>query len=226
MYKFSQERYCKALLNMGVVRIGTLHDFRRDEHKQGIADRLEGTKEVSHSFENYTVGAAGDPRAEPLQQFGVRVENCIGSTFNVTRVFESPDCFIFCMAENCSNETMRQFEGVDACVRIDNVRGFISLLTQALASHRPVAFKGIHRVTYQPRSEPWNGRNWGAHPALIKDPGFEKQSELRAIWKSLDGKPLQPIVLGDYRLGRFCSEVKVFDRVPKRWLRTSSNRAA
>ncbi len=44
MYRYTNSCYNKLLLNMGCIRVGTLHDFRKSEHKKGIADPQEGKK--------------------------------------------------------------------------------------------------------------------------------------------------------------------------------------
>lgn len=50
MYRYSLQKFNSSLLNMGEIRIGTLHDFRRTEHTQGIADPKEGKKKISHNI--------------------------------------------------------------------------------------------------------------------------------------------------------------------------------
>jgi hypothetical protein len=99
---------------------------------------------------------------------------------------------------------MKQFDGADSCLEIIDVNNFYQMLTATLNSRISVEFKGIHEVKYQNRSESWNGQDWGLHPALIKEPVFEPQAELRAIWQPISNKSIDPVIIGNYRLGSFC----------------------
>lgn len=42
MYRYSRKCYNDLLLNLGGIRVGTLHDFRRSELGAGISDPEEG----------------------------------------------------------------------------------------------------------------------------------------------------------------------------------------
>jgi len=99
---------------------------------------------------------------------------------------------------------MREFEGADSCYEISDPNKFYRVLTETLNSIVPVVFRGFHEVIYQARKEQWNGRDWGHHPALIKETKFSNQSEIRAIWQPRSGQPIQPIIIANYRLIEAC----------------------
>jgi len=216
MYRYSQKRYSKLLLTLGCIRIGTLHDFRRLEHKRGIADPQEGKKEVFHHIDHLFVADSNDPPLHEskdmraLEQFrAVKMENSRDITFKnltVARKFDHEDCFILCSSRTLSKRTMAQFEGADSCVQITDTSRFYQLLTNVLNSITPVIFRGAHDVIYQDRKEPWNGLDWGHHPALIKETKFREQEEIREIWQPRFGGAIQPVVTGHYRLGALCTE--------------------
>ena len=46
LYKYGRQCHTELLLQMGVVRVGTLYDFRKEEHKRGISDPTEGKNQV------------------------------------------------------------------------------------------------------------------------------------------------------------------------------------
>jgi len=195
---------------MGQIRIGTLHDFRRSEHKMGISDPKEGTKRVSHYIENldhtgeFISGTNQGIDADSLEKMGLTI---IGdktrtiinkSTFG--RVFSEPDCFILCSSLYKSKETMAEFEGADSCLHVNSLSLFFRLITEVLNLVTPVQFIGLRAVNYQDREEPWNGKDWGRHPALIKETIFKPQGEVRAIWKPMTSEAISPIITNHYRL--------------------------
>jgi hypothetical protein len=218
MYRYSQLRYSKSLLTMGILRIGTLHDFRRIEHAKGIADPQEGKKEVSHHIRNLFVPTRDDPALQKnkdfqaLAAFGVikmsaEAANLTVENVTFSRAFDHPDCFVLCTSARLSRSTMAQFEGADSCVEIVDTVSFYQTLTNAINALSPVVLRGVFKVQYRDRQESWNGQDWGAHPALIKEKQFTDQHEIRALWQPRHGQHIEPLITGDYRLGRFCREV-------------------
>jgi hypothetical protein len=103
MYRYSADCHIKSLLILGGVRIGTLHDFRRNEHRSGIKDPQEGKKYVIHHIDKYITNASGQrpgskKHADALEFFRA-VDVSPGSTVtiqNVTlvREFDSADLYI------------------------------------------------------------------------------------------------------------------------------------
>ncbi len=218
IYRYSAQKYNSSLLSLGIIRVGTLYDFRHTEHNKGIADPHEGKKEVFHHIDKLFVTDPNDPNIKgnidfkSLEKFGAVSfgSNAKNTTFKnivVSKSFDVPDCFILCMSKICSKDTMHQFEGADSCVEIVKIESFIKFLTDALNCVWPVMFQGIYEVIYQNREENWNGQDWGRQPALIKETKFKKQGEIRAIWQPLCKQPIEPIIIGDFRLGAFCRNV-------------------
>jgi hypothetical protein len=113
MYRYSPQRYNSSLLTMGVIRVGTLHDFRRTEHNKGIADPQEGKKIVSHRIDQLHISDTEDPNIKSnidvraLEAFrAIKMSNSKNITFrNVTvcQSFDEPDCFILCTSKICSD---------------------------------------------------------------------------------------------------------------------------
>ena len=172
MFKYSERKFIQALLSMGSVRVGTLYDFRRTEHAQGVSDPQEGKKIVKHELgEHFHVSGSEDPNFKTLSNFlnidrmrDVNFYNCA-----VSKEFDHPNLFIFCTSKVRSRTTMREFEKAEACVEIIDTQGFYDELTITLNSIIPVTFRGVFEVLYQSRQEEWNEKDWGQSPALIKD---------------------------------------------------------
>lgn len=208
IFRYSPQRYSDSLMALGNVRIGTLYDFRRSEHRAGIADPQEGKKSVVHHISKWTDKDVGSIDHKALAEF--RFANFEGSTnVNVENVtmeqhFDLPDCYIHCTSLEYSNEAMTSLDGADSCVKIIAVNSFYRRLTATLSLHAPVRFAGLQAVKYRERVERWNGVDWGDHPALIKELDFKTQVEIRAIWLPLRKGAISPIVINDCELIKFC----------------------
>lgn len=208
VFRYSEQEYNDGLLAFGSVRVGTLHDFRQSEHKNGIADANEGIKSVSHYIPHVTERDVGSIHLKALEEFNFikysGATNIIIKDVQVTREFNHPDCFVHCVSTSFSKVVLSQFDRADSCVEISDVHGFYRRLTATLSLHVPVDLIAIRSVAYMSRDEEWNGKDWGVHPALIKEPRFSKQVEFRAIWKPRFNGPIAPIVINDIGLINYC----------------------
>ncbi len=221
MYRYSSIKYNNLLLKMGGIRIGTLHDFRKTEHKQGISDPTEGTKSVNHRIQyvgvddNQKLQVANSLDKKALDVFGgykigEQARNICIFNSTVGKHFNESDCFLLCTSETRSQKTMSQFEGADSCVKITDILSFYHCLTEVINSIVPIKPIGRFRVIYQDRMEKWNGVDWGKHPALIKETAFIKQDEIRAIWVPKNRRrDIEPLNLCDHRLVAFVSKASI-----------------
>jgi len=214
MYRYSAEEYNQSLLKMGGVRVGTLHDFRKSEHKEGIADPQEGKKQVSHFIDKAVVNSATDLHSKAAKEFNIidpGKNNVNMHLENVTfsKSFDEPDCFILCVSSKKSREVMAEFEGADSCVEIIEPNIFFQQLTITLNLFTPVIFRGVHKVIYQNKKEVWNGQDWGHNPAVIKELEFKDQYELRAIWQPRFNQKISPIIFNNYKLISVCRKVAI-----------------
>ena len=214
MHRYSAETFNQSLLKLGGIRIGTLHDFRKSEHKKGIADPQEGKKDISHHIESALVNSVDDMHGKAAKEFKIfDAKNSSASMYinNVTflKRFNEPDCFILCLSSKLSIEVMAEFEGANSCVKILNPNLFLSVLTGTLNSITPVIFRGAHKVIYQDKKEDWNGHDWGKNPALIKEEEFKKQHEIRMIWQPRFNQTITPVILFNYRLGTVCRKMAI-----------------
>lgn len=213
MYKYGARAHIQELLTKGRLRIGTLHDFRRSEHKAGIADPREGQKSVFHVM-NRPV-KVDDGSLDDLAMKHYRFINApSGATVefsNVafTRNVESPDCYVYCASSALSRETMSEFEGADACYQIVDPVGFCSVVHEELNRITPIADFAIAEVEYLSREEAWTPTSSGRHPAFIKEPHFSRQAEIRCIWRPADRRPISPTFVSDPRLRDYCVVVDV-----------------
>lgn len=107
------------------------------------------------------------------------------------------------MTDTINHEAIEAFES-DTVLRIDDINGFLNALNYCLRKkgnirpgHR--AAKCIHIEQSSHHSKPNNH-----HPALMKDPSYEYQQEVRVIWEPRK-TPIEPIILNCKAASRFCS---------------------
>ncbi|WP_311880982.1 MULTISPECIES: hypothetical protein [unclassified Pseudomonas] len=208
VFKYSETIHSQNLLSRGNIRVGTLHDFRKAEHKKGIADANEGKKQVSFNIPSANTDTLSEKQKKSFEQFGgfvmgkgVRANL---TNFNQIKSFNHQDCFIHCTSERYSANTLAQFDKADSCVEISDLEAFYEVLTRALNAITPVELMCVSRVHYKGRAEEWNGEDWGTHPALIKEPEFQEQYEVRAIWRPKGDDVLSHIILDEPGLIQFC----------------------
>jgi len=68
-FKYLSSKYAPGLLLNGSTRIGTLHDYRREELGRGIYDPNEGRKRLHHRKTHFTV-TAGTPEGDSMKHMG------------------------------------------------------------------------------------------------------------------------------------------------------------
>lgn len=213
IYKYGEKKYGDLLLSEGSVRIGTLYDFRRSEHKAGVADAAEGIKTMSHGIDYYNSDSPNFLDQTAIDNFGIfnsgGAENVTIQGVGLQRDVYSSDCFIHCTAHTLSKDVMSQFEGADTCVEIFRRAEFYKRLTEILNAITPVHYYGNHRITYSNKIDVWDGQGWGKNPALLKGNAYSSQCEVRAIWIPKIAKKIEPKNIADKSLIKYCRSIEV-----------------
>lgn len=227
-YRFSKKQFNFSLCTLGIIRVGTLYDFRKSEHEKGIADINEGKKTLVKkanrkellNFETSIVkGIDGEDMMIRMHKgtdgLGYGVIGPIDSdaknfsNYEYRSNLNSPDCFVLCFTSSNTSETRDQFDGVDSCIIINNFMKFIELV--ALSINKTILLKNleIYPVTYKSREEKWDTKNLGTNPVFIKEHEFSKQFEIRVAFHPKYKVPLQPLFIANYELGKYCSFVDI-----------------
>jgi hypothetical protein len=201
MYEYLKKEHAELLLMYGYLRVGTLYDFRKIEHKIGIADPKEGKKTVTHHIKNLNVNSKNwktkstTLNYRSLKQFGIIADKGVNLQFcNATFItdFNTSDRFIFCTSKRIINDAAKELEGYNYCLEIIDPFNFCKCISVELNKIKPIKFNGWHDVTYKNRSEKWNGENFGIAPELIKEDFYKGQSEIRAIWEIIESLEITP----------------------------------
>lgn len=214
LYKYSKSRWADLLLSDGSVRIGTIFDFRRSEHERGIADATEGVKSIYHGIEHYDSNESFGINRSAVDNLGAFVIKGGGSlslsNLTLEREFKFPDAYVHCTAHSLSRDVLEQFEGANSCVEIVRPSAFYKYLTEVINKIVPVHYYGLHRIVYSDRREAFNGENFGRRPDLIKDPEYERQCEVRALWLPRSkSKLIAPINIQEKALVKFCRRAEL-----------------
>lgn len=218
LYRYAEQKWNDALRTQGSIRIGTLHDYRKAEHKPGVQDALEGMKWRSQSMKGWDSGAEipGQPsiQARANELFGIiRFEGegrlQIDGDITFSREYNEPNCFIHCTSYKLSKNVMSQFEGADSCLKITRYQDFYTTLTRAIYKQRPVDIGGLNLVVYEDRDQAFNGVDEGLDACWVKSKDFSAQLEVRAIWYPKDPNPIEPLILEVPELVGLTKELKV-----------------
>jgi hypothetical protein len=210
LYRYSSQKYNDMLMKEGSTRIGTLFDFRRTEHKAGIADPSEGRKLVFHDVHDWSIDnevpGAPSKTMRSMSEVGMINFGPGGgqrmSGITLAREIQTPDYFIHCSAHKLSHKVMEQFEDADSCVEIMDPDEFYGHLTQSLNEITPVRFEGIFVIKYTKREEEWNGQDYGTPGLLIKEREFKEQCEVRAVWSPRAGEKIEPVIVRNMNITR------------------------
>lgn len=215
LYRYSSKAFNEQLMNEGVVRIGTLYDFRNSEHAKGIADPSEGKKKVFHTIYDWKI----NEEVPGLPSKTMRATSEIGmfsfapgggqfiSGITLEREILSRDYYIHCTSHRLSHDVMKEFEGAETCIEIIDPRGFYELATRSLNEITPVKLAGAFIIKYMDRDEEWNGVDNGIDGCIIKEVEFKGQYEVRAIWSPLNSTNIKPEFIRNMDLTKHCRRI-------------------
>jgi len=209
LWKYSSGPHAEKAVSAGVVRIGTLYDYRKDEHGAMICDGREGIKIFSGTAVNLT---ERDIRGNDAFQMVVSADE--GSTVQIGRLkmtdcrMERGDFYVFSAAASYDPETHQAWNnssGYDSCYIIRSARLFFRALSEYL--RETAEFVGYAHVHYYDDSHgiDINSEHVNVHPALCKPASlYSNQQEVRAIWRTLRPRPLKPIIIEAKAAARYC----------------------
>ncbi len=211
LFKYMRSEHAIKMVTDGILRIGTLYEYRDiEQHDDRVGDRWEG---VSSAYQRIDHLVASSNRDLPEFLAGI-VEVGIGrpaaevggAVFHdciFVRTDESPDFYIFSLSNKFDPVEMLRF-GYDACVRIDNPPSFFRVLSAAFAGTGE--FQGAFPCIYEARQKPHDEPHL-VHPALLKDPEYSSQYELRAIWAPASGQAPKPEIVTCTKIRRYCTRI-------------------
>ncbi len=185
LYKYLTEEHAISMVENGIVRIGTLYEFRDIERHGGVrGDEEEGVKST-HLGGPYEL-SDNSSIPEFLKGMikikgGAKIKE--GKLTNITRVDQSPNFYIYCTSKIYNKTLKYRFGG--ACVEITDYHHFFRELLKTLNQIIPIKEVGLYDCIYTEKSV--DHTNWSqTHPALMKPPRYSEECEVRALWQPID----------------------------------------
>jgi hypothetical protein len=197
LYKFMEAKYAAKLVEAGVVRIGTLYNFRKEEtHGQHIGDRGEGELKYRMGFGDETYSEENMPDFLKGQFQGRPGKiRFVGGSF--VRRESVSDLYVFCVTER--REPLPDYG--DTRIYIPNPEPFFEEIGSVLQAR----FLGFHRCLYEERTRPHTAwRTAGQYHALVKPVRYAEEKEVRALWEPVS-LPIAPFIATASALPRYCS---------------------
>lgn len=200
LYKYLRKEHAKMLLEKGKLRIGTLYEFRDiEKHGTEIGDSSEGQKSTYMEIENETWTKKNQPQySQDFFNLGEKGSLTIEG-ITLEKPINSPNYYIYSTTEAFDENALIDF-GYDTCIVIENPEKFFAAISKTLRHKGD--FEGIFRCQYHPRRLP-HDKDHGIHPAIIKSPEYEKQKEVRTLWKPKK-KSVQPIIIECRKASKYC----------------------
>ncbi|WP_198358656.1 hypothetical protein [Noviherbaspirillum autotrophicum] len=188
------------------MRIGTLYEYRNTEiHGEVIGDNTEGYKtrfmelNGAHVWTSETQPefSRGFLKIAPGTKLTVRGNGTL------TEPHESVNYYLFCATKVFNKEAMDEFK-YDACIVIEHPEKFFRAISRTI--RHQAAFEGIFNCQYIGRRIS-HDVDPGIPPAIIKDPTYKNQQEVRGLWKPLKANP-SPMIINCPDAARYCSMYK------------------
>lgn len=218
-FKYMEKEFALGLVNKGIVKIGTLYDFKNQEdYGSEIGDRDEGmrkdyernviakiTKSGIESNSDYfnTLYGSG-PMKNKFIVGGDNAHISLNGTTVTTRTVDK-DHYIFCGTYEPSYYSMRKMsQSYDTAILISDVKKFGKIIEKLLP--RGSKFLDCYYCDYIERNEHHSIKRPSG--MLIKDPIYAHQKEIRFIWEAPNDE-IKPIILECKKLARLCSITKL-----------------
>lgn len=223
IYKYLKRLHAETMVNDGIIRIGTLQDYRKEEkYGTAIGDSQEGVRTT-----NIPIGATGSLHVDGALIAGNLFSNCrfVGNGANVMAFSineRASQYYIYCTSLSLDKKVMADFEA-DACVLIRDPASFFREITRALLMQAKV-----HKVentlgysaapcVYSSKQEVirHNGTVWGAVQSpfpcsqiIHKPKKYISQNEVRIAWQPKGTNP-EPFLLTCEGIKSMCEIIEL-----------------
>lgn len=214
MFKYSKRTHIDKLLNRGILRIGTLHEYRDTKYQEGIHDNTEGIKTVHVTRKELDFKSKDIATQRILNDFlgglitGEGSLIMSGDAPMFVKKVSNENHLVFCASFEHTPSILEIFK-YDAGIEITHPDEFIKLVSDKLKKKLNAELVYFDKVKYQKKEEEWNHFNYGYHPMIIKDKSFAYQNEIRAIWRVPNNTKLTHQILRIPELKKYCKLLKL-----------------
>lgn len=200
LYKYMKSCDAQALLKMGVFRVGTLYDYRTNEHGAKITDINEAILNPRTHVENEMWRPETRPDLRKFINIRPGADVTVRNSDFESRI-QSTNCYLYCLSDKFCTELYNDFDA-DICIAINDPKRFLKKLSETIHSYIYPKDGVLSHVQYVNRKATHRELEHH-HPALTKDLNFQNQAEWRYLWQPIAKKP-KPIIIANYRIIKFC----------------------
>lgn len=205
-FKYTKKEHLDGFLNKGIIRIGTIAEYREGENKE-IYDTEEG---MTFGIYDQNSGQPAPSHLSYLNRgnspFDIHYHD---NKFTDKVIFEN--AFVYCMTVVPNEEVMNSFgleNGIQhemACIEITNIRSFIGLMHQYLIDNS-LAYNNFkskvgfcnyppHDRNFPLTDEFVNNINNFPDPFFLKPHKLKHQAEFRIVMRAIDETDnLKPVI--------------------------------
>jgi hypothetical protein len=185
-YKFGKREHAEAMCARGVVRVGTLYEYRDAErYKGGVLDQGEGIIRAIDHLDHVTSENMHEHSPDAQRWFGrLREHVVVDGIAVVADKRQCSDFYIYCVSDT-SDWSAASDTKYDTCVEITEPVRFFQIIANALSFATGVSpLPGvIRKVQYSGRDYDWREKPPTA-PEVLKEPQYQHQREWRGIFGS------------------------------------------
>ena len=202
-YKYLPQNFAESFMSQGLIRIGTLYDYRNvEQHGDDIGDQSEGLKTVFSHDEEPKKGTELNP-LESLAMKGVDSMTIENNRIEVRT--NTLDCYVYSISKSYNASTPEKLS-IDlpdgnyvSCIEITNIDMLIQEVDKVLLN---VAFVGLGECQYIGREHHYATKT--SPPVLLKAVKYKYQDEARLVWNPIGASDIEPQILKIDHVQRFC----------------------
>jgi hypothetical protein len=184
IYKFVKDEHMEQLFETGVIRLGTLHQFRKTEELgENQGDAAEGINAVVQKTGRLSSVEPGSFASKFLSLSGGTVDDCM-----LIEQRHSENGYIFCGSHTFTEHSLHEWaekEGLTSCYEIFDPLGFQQAISRAIFD------KGVFvkdaKIIYVDGDIDSESALRHVAPTFIKQRRYEWQTEYRWAWELRKG---------------------------------------
>lgn len=208
LYKYIKRCHANSLLNEGILRIGTLYDYRKTE-KYGtvIGDNEEGISRIYDDV-NYDFSKPEElpPIAHEVFNIKPHLKNSYAKNFRIIVNRQSINYYLYCMSEIAERTLLDDF-GCDCILEIVQPLDFIHSINNELNKLSKIKGKVfIMKCIYRESLMDHANLKSKISPCLLKEKTLKNQREVRAIWTPQDAN-IEPIMISCKNAKQYLREI-------------------
>lgn len=210
LYKFTNKSHQDSFFGEGVLRLGTLNDFKDvEKHRSAIGDIKEGFHYISRNIDKEVKITANSKEPILSELFKIDGEGSLSfANMTVSAGRTSPNGFVFCSSILYRPEIFKRWHSenpeYDSCYEIFDPLSFYTTISEHVKNS--IFMNARQRIFYTPEHIDYESTYAKTHPAFTKEEvEFGWQHEYRMVWQpKLPSPPLKPWFITIPEATKYC----------------------